>query len=242
MLAGRGSPVLFRGDHCFDWIINAESITSQKKAAWKGKRMLKPFSEIVGNSVLFSRQNSQNNFFHETQVSNPTAVFKIKHSNPMRSKDKLNLILFCRGKKDRKILHSLLFAIQSSHYFRAEDSVEWIPASSWQVEVLNLRWCVSGSVCWHFLVWWGQHRSQDCMRSDVTQEALTERPQVICAGLGLNFARIVCRNLVMSPVYFIPMFNYQTSYVGCKVPWAMTWTSICHSFQYHLGISPCSPF
>lgn len=146
MLAGRGSPVLFRGDHCFDCIINAESITSQKEATWKGKRMFKPFSEIVGNSVLVSRQNSQNNFFHETQVSNPTAVFKIKHSNPMQSKDKLNLILFCWGKKDRKILHSLLFAIQSSHYFRVEDSVEWtnqfVTSRSPESEMTCFRQCL----------------------------------------------------------------------------------------------------
>lgn len=110
----------------------------------------------------------------------------------------------------------------------------WIWADVFRAVFAGMSWCDEG-----------QHKSQDCMRSHVTQEALTEGPQVICAGLGLNFAHIICRNLLMSQIYFIfyfiPMFNYQTSYVGCKVSWAMIRTSICHSIQYHLRISPCIP-
>lgn len=208
---GQRIPSAFQRWSCFDRIINAESITSQKKAARKGKRMFKPFSEIVGNSVPFSRQNSQNNFFHETQVSNPTAVFKIQHSNPMQSKDKLNLILLCWGKKIGK--YYTLCLLQFNHHItlgqrtllRENQPVRdmqksWIWVDVFRAVFAGISWCDEG-----------QHRRQDCMRSHVTQEALTEGPQVICADLGLNFACLVCRNLLMSPVYFIPTFNDQTA-------------------------------
>lgn len=56
------------------------------------------------------------------------------------------------------------------------------------------------------------------MRSHVTPEALTEGPQVICAGLGLNFARIICRNLLMSPVFLFPRSIIRPHTLDAKFP------------------------
>lgn len=75
MPQGTASLMLFRGDHYFDFIINTENIASHKKVIGSGRRMFRPISEAVRNSVLFSSQNLLNKFLNEIQVSNSNSNF-----------------------------------------------------------------------------------------------------------------------------------------------------------------------
>lgn len=82
--------MLFRLDQYFYFrTVIAENATLHRYVAQNSRSMFRATSDVVGSSVLTISQKSFSDFFYEPQLSNTNAVFKIKHSNPMRSQGTL---------------------------------------------------------------------------------------------------------------------------------------------------------
>lgn len=82
----------------FDFITgSAEDVILHKYVVQNGRRVFRAISDMVGNSVLTSSQDSCTEFMR-LEPAAPTEIFKTRHSNTTQSKDMLMLYLHAEVK------------------------------------------------------------------------------------------------------------------------------------------------